>query len=902
MQTVKLTINGKEIEAQTGQTIVSAALAHGIEIPTLCHDKRVAPYGACGVCCVEAVGAPKLLRACSTVVSEGMQLQTDSPRALASRRAALELLLSDHSGDCRPPCVSACPGHTDCQGYVALIANGETDAAVRLIKEKLPLPASIGRICPHPCETACRRKLVEEPLSIAFLKSYAADTDLQSEQPYAPPIAADTGKRVCIVGGGPGGLTAAYFLRRKGHTVRIIDAMPQMGGMLRYGVPEYRLPKAVLDAEINLIARMGVVMENGVRLGTDVTLADLRADYDVVVLAVGAWASMKLRCPGDDLPCVIGGIDYLRANMLGNPIHAKRVAVIGGSNTAMDAVRTAVRLGAARVVNIYRRTKAEMPAQAIEIEEAEDEDVEFRYLVNPIEITETGSGAARLRLQKMALGEPDASGRRAPVTVAGAEECLDVDLVITAIGQGLQAAGLDGVTLNARGNIAADELSFRTNYDGVFAVGDAINNGSGIAIAAIGEAHRAADVIDGYLHGMDVPYKAPVLVERSMTAADFTAQPRVARAKMPHRATNARKADFKEVNCGFSKEAAEAEASRCLECGCHDYFECKLVRFANQYNAEPQKAAGEKHRRFIRDDHPFIERNPDKCVLCGLCARICEEVMGVTALGLVGRGFDTIVQPALHKPLLEAGCVSCGQCVAACPTGALGEKALTGKRAPLAEVRENTICDFCEKACPIVITRTSANGRILRVLPNGTEDEKAVLCAKGRFGLVQLAAEAHVAHSTGTALAAKAAEGIRILRAAASEGTRVAAAFSARLTDAEAALAKTFIDREIPEAVCFMFGLANNANKSVSEIAREVQVIDGRIQGLDTGVNRGGLLAVGVGETVPASADGLIVFGDGATPAISGVRATVRFATFTRSEMGADVLLPLTGLAELSQL
>ena len=904
MQTniIKLTINGKQIEAQTGQTIVAAAKANGIDIPTLCHDGRVKPYGACGVCCVEAAGIPKLLRACSTVVSEGMDIQTDSPRALASRRTALELLLSDHDGDCRPPCAMACPAQTDCQGYAALIANGEPGAAVALIKDKLPLPASIGRVCPHPCETACRRKLVEEPVSIAFLKSYAADIDLRGGHPYMPEIGADTGKTICIVGGGPGGLTAAYFLRKQGHAVKIIDAMPQMGGMLRYGIPEYRLPKAVLDAEIALFAQMGIAMENGIRLGVDVTLESLRGQYDAVVLAIGAWSSMQMRCAGEDLPGVVGGIDYLRANIMGDPMRAKRVAVVGAGNTAMDAVRTAVRLGATEVSNIYRRTKAEMPAEAIEIQEAEEEGVVFRCLVNPIEIIAKNGKAAKLRLQKMELGAPDASGRRAPVAIDGAEETLDVDLVIMAIGQTLNAGGLDGMELTKRGTIAADENSFRTSLDGVFAVGDATNTGASIAIAAIGEAQKAAAVIGRYLQGEDAPYKAPVLVERTITAADLADRPKQARINMPHRPADERKHDFKEVNLGFTKAQAEAEAARCLECGCHDYFECKLIRFANAYGAQADKAAGEKHTRLILDDHPFIERNPDKCVLCGLCARVCEEVMGVTALGLVGRGFDTTVKPALGAPLLESGCVSCGQCVAACPTGALGEKAIGFKRAPIHEIQVESTCGFCGAGCPVVLT-TAVNGeKVLRVLPGGDADAKAVLCAKGRFGWAQMARESRVSMPTGTSADDLLAKAVATLRAYAAQhgNENIAAAFSACLTNEDAAAAKDFMDKTFPGAALFAFGGAADEDKPVAEIARAVKIVNGKIQGLDTGANMRGLCDLGIAAAIPTAAKAMIVFGDGAAPNIAGVEWKCVFAAYQKSADGADVAVPMVPFLETS--
>ncbi|MCL2487176.1 MAG: 2Fe-2S iron-sulfur cluster-binding protein, partial [Oscillospiraceae bacterium] len=291
MNQIKLSINGREVAGFAGQTILDIARANGIEIPTLCHDERVEMYGSCGLCVVEAAGNPRLLRACSTMAADGMSIQTDTPRLRENRKAALELLLSDHTGDCRPPCVLACPGQTDCQGYVGLIANGEYEQALKLVKDKIPLPASIGRVCPHPCEEACRRELVEEPVSIAALKQFVGDIDLAKGDLFAADVGAETGKSVAVIGGGPGGLTAAYFLRAFGHAVTVYDAMPRMGGMLRYGIPEYRLPKKLLQQEIDAIQKMGVGFRNNVKIGQDVKLEQLQKEYDAVIVAAGAWTS-----------------------------------------------------------------------------------------------------------------------------------------------------------------------------------------------------------------------------------------------------------------------------------------------------------------------------------------------------------------------------------------------------------------------------------------------------------------------------------------------------------------------------------------------------------------------------------------------------------------------------------
>ena len=379
MSEIKLIINGKECVGTKGQTILEVAQANGIFVPTLCHLATVKHYGACGVCVVEGKNMPKLMRSCSTLAADGMDINTESARVVQARKVALELLMSDHDGDCKGPCGLNCPAHTDVQGYVKAIANGDDHEAVKIIKEKIPLPASIGRVCPHPCEEKCRRQLVEQPLSIAYLKAFAADNDLASEKPYKPEIAAKSGKKVGIVGGGPAGLTAAYQLAVLGHEVTVMDMMPEMGGMLRYGIPEYRLPKAVLAAEVAAIEALGVTMINNIKVGTDVTLETLRGQFDAVLVAVGAWKSTNIGCEGDKLEGDVGGIDVLReVNLGGRPNLGKNVAVVGGGNVAMDACRTSVRLGAENVYVIYRRTRAEAPAEDLEIEEALEEGVNFK--------------------------------------------------------------------------------------------------------------------------------------------------------------------------------------------------------------------------------------------------------------------------------------------------------------------------------------------------------------------------------------------------------------------------------------------------------------------------------------------------------------------------------------------
>ena len=713
---INLTINGKQITAPEGATILEAARSNGIDIPTLCHDKAVEVYGACGLCVVEAEGIPKLLRSCSAKVMEGMVIHTESDRVVQSRKIAMELLMSAHDGDCVAPCQLNCPAHTDCQGYVGLIANGEYDAAIKLIKNKIPLPASIGRVCPHPCEKACRRKNVEEPINIAQLKAFAADMDLKSES-YLPDVMVRSGKKVAIIGAGPAGLTAAYYLNIMGHSVTVYDMMDKPGGMLRYGIPQYRLPKEVLDKEISLIEKSGVKILCHQKLGRDFTIESLKAENDAVIVAVGAWKSSSMRTPGEDLAGVYGGIDFLRAVIQGNaPQIGEKVAICGGGNTAMDACRTAVRLGAKEVYVVYRRTRNEMPADKLEIDEAEEEGVIYKFLTNPLSFNGEDGRVTSITLQVMELGEPDASGRRRPVPVEGKTEEIAVDSVILAIGQKLVQGDVSELQLNERGNIEADADFFTTSIDGVFAIGDATNRGASIAIEAIGEADRCAKAGDAYLNGQALDTRVPYVSRRDESKIDYSDREKQSRITPKVLPADVRNKNFEEVSLGFTEEEAKAEASRCLECGCREYYKCKLLNAAQRYDIHPERFAGEMPQLYTRDENAFIERNTAKCILCGLCVRSCREVMDIHAIGLMGRGFKTDVSPAFALPLDQTKCNNCGLCVQLCPTGALTEKANLVKQVPLDEEYTEQTIEIDGKPASVLVARY--NGKVIRVIPN----------------------------------------------------------------------------------------------------------------------------------------------------------------------------------------
>ncbi|GKT09390.1 NAD(P)-dependent oxidoreductase [Desulforhabdus sp. TSK] len=402
-----------------------------------------------------------------------------------------------------PICQATCPANLDIRSYVGLIADGKYAESLAKIRERLPFALSIGRVCPHPCETACNRGYMDEPISICTLKRYVADYEMK-EDIKAPVEVPDEfhKEKVAIIGAGPAGLTCGYFLAKAGYKSVCFEALPEPGGMFRYGIPEYRLPTPTLMREIDWICSHGIDLRCNTRIGKDISFEQIQKDFDAVFLGVGAHLGMKLQIKGEDMKGVVDGVDFLRDANMGKPVNAKgKVIVIGGGNVAMDAARVSWRAGFEEVHVLYRRTKKEMPASPWEIDAAEHEGVKFQYLVAPIEVVGENGQMKGLKCLRMELGEPDASGRRRPVPVEGSEFIVEAETLIPAIGQRPDLSFVpdgSGIDITRWNTFAVNHSNYMTNVPGVFSAGD-VETGPDIAIKACAGGRKAADGIVRYL-------------------------------------------------------------------------------------------------------------------------------------------------------------------------------------------------------------------------------------------------------------------------------------------------------------------------------------------------------------------------------------------------------------------
>ncbi|MCP4156114.1 MAG: FAD-dependent oxidoreductase [bacterium] len=743
MELINITINGKEIKVAPGKTILEVVHENELDkIPTLCHDSRIEPYGSCFLCVVEVEGMERLLASCCTPVSPNMVIHTDNERIRSSRKTALELLLSNHYADCIGPCVNNCPASVDAQGYIALISMGKHEEALKLIKEQNPLPLSIGRVCVRDCEVDCRRQIIDDPVAINHLKRYVADIDAKHK--WLPEIKESTGKKVAVIGGGPAGLTCAYYLTLEGHKVTILEKLPRLGGMLMYGIPEYRLPKAILDDEIKWITDLGVDVKTNTEMGKDFSTDSLLKDgFDAVFVGVGAHKASALRMEHeDDTDGILWGIDFLRQLPTKMPELKGTVIVVGGGNTAIDAARTALRCGADKVKIVYRRGLKEMPAHEEEIHAAQEENIEINFLTNPKAIIrDENKKLLGIQCLKMKLVEGKPGERPRPVPIEGSEVDIMCDYLIGAIGQAVDTSFNDpenGLELERWGTIVTDK-NMQTGHKGVFAGGDVVT-GPFTAISSIAQGKIAAKSIDQFLtYGKVEKSSTPFLSFKhnfgDVSEYELSHFKKEERQKMPELPVEKRN-NLDEVELGYADDQAVCEPKRCIECGCSEYHDCDLRIHADNFGVDTSGFRGEI-RKYIPDTrHPFIVIDSNKCINCGRCVRTCSEILKVSALGFVHRGFRAIVKPAMEKPLMETNCITCGNCVDTCPTGALAEKFPFKVLGSLKKDNYESVCNFCSNGCKINFKVIDDN---IYFVSNSEEEirnshNKGYLCIKGRFG------------------------------------------------------------------------------------------------------------------------------------------------------------------------
>ena len=489
-----------------------------------------------------------------------------------------------------PPCRVACPSGVNVQGYAALISQGKFKEALELIRGHIPFPAVCGRVCFVPCENECERGKVDEPLSIRALKRFVADHESKEGRERPALIPKTHEEKVAIIGSGPAGLTAAYDLVKKGYPVTVFESLPRPGGMLRVGIPEYRMPKSVLDDEIGYIKDLGVEIRTNLTIGKDLTIDELlRNEYKAVFIAIGAQKSRRLGIEGEDLKGVVHALDLLREVNLEKKVElGDRVAVIGGGNVAVDAARVALRLGSKEVTILYRRSRVEMPAFTSEVEEAEKEGIKIRFLASPTKILGREGRVVSLECVRMRLGEPDETGRRQPISIEGSEHIIEFDTIILALGQSPDISYLPkGIEVTRRNTIVVDPVTLETNLPGIFSGGDAVS-GAATVIEAIADGKRVAVSIDRYLRGEDLRVDREEEIKRVKEVPKEGIEKK-ARQTMPLLPLDQR-TGFEEVELGFTEEMAMDEASRCLSCGgCSECLECEKVCVSKEVILHQQK-------------------------------------------------------------------------------------------------------------------------------------------------------------------------------------------------------------------------------------------------------------------------------------------------------------------------
>ena len=648
---IHLTIDGRPTQVPHGTTILEAASALGIRVPVLCHLPGMEPLTSCFICVVAVQGHSSLVPSCTMHVAEGMVVSTSTDEVLQARRTALELLLSEHRGDCVAPCELACPAKLDIASMCALLKAGRPHDAARSMRARIPFNAILGRICPAFCERVCRRTLFDQPVSIAELQRHAGDAALKDD-PRTPTPPSPTGKKVAIVGAGLTGLTAAFYLLQQGHACTLFDANPSPGGMLRYAVGRFRLPAEVLDAELRLVETLGGSFRMSTTLGVDVSLDTLRSEFDAVLLALGAQLPGSLDCEGADL--ARSALDFLRSVAEGEPVEPRsEMLVIGSAQPAIEAARTAIRLGCRDVTILSLSDPATSPSLR-GLHDARAEGVAVHTGVTPLRLEQADSGRLRLTAR-----------------IDGVVKVLEADEVLAAADRVVDLPSLDrAIPVTAKG-IAVDRSTLATSLAGVFAAGECVG-GPDYAVRAVAQGRLAALSIDQFLRGETPTGEHQLLNSRlGKLSEDEIA---ILRAG----AHPGNRPDSSPVHLLSCSDVPPPEAARCLQCSCSARSDCALRLYADEYAAHPTRFTGTP-RPFRRDaSHPTIVYESGKCILCGRCIALARESGEPLGLSFLDRGYAASVGVPFDHPLADGLTHSAERIVNACPTGALAFKTSSG--------------------------------------------------------------------------------------------------------------------------------------------------------------------------------------------------------------------------------
>lgn len=714
-------INGKKYKIYEGETILSVAKRNNIEIPTLCYDDRFEPKTSCFLCVVEDKATGKLVPSCSTFVNDGMELETQNTTVVDARKTTLELLLSEHDASCFSPCKTNCPSNIDARDYVLYTSKKEEYKGFRIIRKKNPLIATLGRVCPAFCEDACNRGKVDETVAIRLLKKQIADITydnhyeelLKDEKLLRTELKAKQTKiyNIAIVGGGPAGISASYYLALNGHNITIYDENPKLGGMLRYSIPAYRLPREELDREINAILALGIKVENK-RMSAN-EIKELSKKNDFVILATGTWEDTKIVNVGDFNNMEIeSALSYLKRMSNASTDSTNKepnssgkdgeVLIIGGGNTAFDSARTALRRGAKKVTIAYRRTISAMPAEKIEIEEAIEEGVKIVELVSPKNIFNKGEKNFEMLFSFMKeTDELDSRGRKKIVAI-GKEDTMKFDKLIYAAGQHVNRSFVDAI----------NDL----NKENILFAGDA-KTGASTVIQSVASGRKTAEFILSLQNKDEMSFhssrRSGVLPARKLPAETPQIKPNYLSPKE-------RISGDIVYEMPYKTGKSEKEAKRCLNCGCGSVDNCDLRLYSQEYDADADilkiKLPHKPVRTVDADFSPYLLHDNSKCIKCGQCIDVCTKVSGQSVLSFIDRGYDTIVSSTPDDKIVD--CSSCGACLDVCPTGAFSEK--ISKHSYIETKIKEITCTGCVLNCSLYL-RYSRDNELMYVRGNRGE-------------------------------------------------------------------------------------------------------------------------------------------------------------------------------------